>query len=539
MGLFGSTKKRRRKYTNQALAAFRPIVEKYGLGMEESEYRYIAEAIGDAKAKAKKGIFGGFNILGVVFSVVGSIFTGGILGIVTGAVGLVANKITTTNALKAQDLALRADAGFRKAAWQRAFNDSKDSGRLSNIISRKDYAIYADGSIFRQNAPGSESYSPSIAYDTSKGLRQDLKEDKVDEMIMTRDHYVKGGNDGYIGEVSEGWIEKGDGGITVRESQDATMINAGKNSDRIYKGFVELVGVGFDFCGTANKHYQDVIQRQVWPFYRKICSEDFLDKNKNYNRALRLELPMHMDDLTKTKETTQEERDKAFKNSEAFKRVVEADLKAWENEAEQVNLRAEIEALKKELGKENQSGGEYYFLLKKIQQKQEAYKAKKEAKRKEIEEELFKSEKALMAGDFYIQKSRLYTLEEKKQNYTEMVEAKIALFISKVGRLTFYESNAFNNARFKGREFFYNTHLEWVNQNSKNIDDFFDAFYENDSEENIVSFYESYVLNNFDRVEFRNNTSENAFYLDLNGKRYIKIVKSDIKGVLEPIYKGF
>lgn len=540
MGLFGSSKKKRRKYTQQMLDTFRPIVEKYGLGMQESEYRYIAEAIADAKVEAQKGVFGGFNILGVVFSVVGSILTGGILGIVSGVVSLVSNKITTGNALKAQDLALRADMGYKKAAWQKAMNDSRDNGRLSNLIIRKDYAIYADGSIYRQNAPGSESFSPSIAYDTTKGLRADLKEDAVDEMIMTRDHYTKGGNDGFIGEVGEGWIEKGEGGISVRESQDSLMVNAGKNNERIYKGFVELAGVGFDFCGTANKHYQEVIKRQVWPIFRQICSEDFLDKNKNYNRALRLELPLHMDALTKTKDTTQEQRDKAFKESEAFKRVVEEDLKAWENEKEQVDLRAEIEALVEELKKVLDSGGDTRFISMQIDKKNKAYKARKEAKQNELENALFESEKALMAGDFYIQKSRLYTIEQKKQNYAEMVGVKIDIFLAKVGRLCYYESvSAFNNARLLGVEFFYNENSQWFMENSKNIDIFYDSIYENDDDESVVGFYENYILTHFSEVEFSNGKSEKAFWMDLGQKRYLKVVKSDISKILEPIYKGF
>ncbi len=51
------------------------------------------------------------------------------------------------------------------------------------------------------------------------------------------------------------------------------------------EGFTEEVGVGFNFKGTANKHYEEVVARQVHPFLRQICTEDFIDKNKNYNRA--------------------------------------------------------------------------------------------------------------------------------------------------------------------------------------------------------------------------------------------------------------
>ena len=78
-----------------------------------------------------------------------------------------------------------------------------------------------DGSIYRQNAPGSENCSPSLAYDTSKGLRGDLKENKIDEMIMTRAHYTQGGNEGFMGEISEGYMQKGEGGIGAKKSKIA------------------------------------------------------------------------------------------------------------------------------------------------------------------------------------------------------------------------------------------------------------------------------------------------------------------------------
>ncbi|CAM3375295.1 hypothetical protein CAUP111243_01550 [Campylobacter upsaliensis] len=523
MGLTGRTKRKRKRYYNQAMNQFGAIIEKYELGMAANEYSYIAWAIADAKVEASKGIFGGFNIFGGIFTIIGSIFTGGILGIVGGGLGLAANKIMTGNALKAGDLAFRANATYAKSAWQKAFNDSRNKGDQSLLNSDKNYSIYADGSIYRQNAPGSESYSPSLAYDTSKGLRGDLKEDKVDEMIMTRAHYTQGGNEGFVNELGEGYIQKGEGGISVKEKQDSHLINAKKANDRILKGFSELVGVGFDFKGTANKHYEAVVAKQVHPFFRQICTEDFIDKNKNYNRALRLELPLHFDELTKTRRQSKEERDKAFKESESFKRVLNEDYEKWLGESEEL----------KELEKALENAGWFY---KKIER--QIAKLKEENK-KRLEKALFESEKALMSGDYYIQKSRLYTLEEKRENYAQMVEVRVEDFIKKVPFVCFYKDEAaLNNASFLNTELFYNENSTWISKNSKDIDSCFDTLFSEDSDENIISFYETYILNHFAPLVFKNGESKEAFYLIFEGKIYLKVVEN-AELLKERVYRGF
>lgn len=532
MGLTGRSKRKRKRYYNQAMGQFGAIIQKYELGLEPKEYDYIAWAIADAKVEASKGIFGGFNLFGTIFTVIGSVFTGGVLGIIGGGVGLVGNKIMTGNALKAQDLAFKAQAGLKKAAWQKAFNDNK--GEMSLLNSDKNYNIYADGSIYRQNAPGSESFSPSLAYDTSKGLRGDLKEDSVDEMIMTRAHYREAGNEGYLNELGEGYIQKGEGGISVKEKQDSHLINAKKANDRILKGFSELVGAGFDYKGTANKHYEAVIAKQVHPFFRQICTEDFIDKNKNYNRALRLDLPLHFDDLAKTREQSKKEREEAFKESERFKRVLNEDYEKWLNESEELkSLEKTLESLK-EVDIDIMP-----FKLMHIKALEKQIKELKETKKKELEKALFEREKALMGEDYYIQKSRLYTLKEKRDNYAEMVEVRVENFIKKVPFVCFYKNEAaLNNASFLNHELFYHQNSAWIKQNSKDIDHCFDTLFNSDNEENIIAFYETYILNHFAPLVFKNGERKEAFYLIFENKIYLKIVEN-AETLKERIYKGF
>ena len=53
MGLTGRSKKRRRRYFNEAMANFNAINEKYALGMKPQSYEYIAWAIADAKTEGE------------------------------------------------------------------------------------------------------------------------------------------------------------------------------------------------------------------------------------------------------------------------------------------------------------------------------------------------------------------------------------------------------------------------------------------------------------------------------------------------------
>lgn len=544
MGLTGRSSKRRRRYFNQSMNAFNKINKEYGLGMEPKSYEYIAWAIADAKVEARKGSFGGFNILGGIFTVVGSIFTGGVLGMIGGAVGMIGNKVVTNNAIKLGDLSLKVDEAYKKGAWLKSLNNTRDEGRNSLLTSDKTYSIYADGAIFSQNAPGSQSYSPTIAYDTSKGLRNDLKENKVDEMIMTRAHYTSGGNEGFITELSEGYIEKGEGGISVRETQDSLMIKARVNNERILKGFTELVGVGFDFKGTANKHYEEVVSKQVHPFFRTICSEDFIDKNKNYNRALRLELPLHFEDLAKTREMSEKEKKEAFMKQERFIRVVEEDYEAWLETSEDIKqIEKTIKSYERTIEDFLEKGNTYYahIYTQKKEELEEKLEKIKADKKEALKNALYESETALMADDFYIQKSRLYTSEEKKENYVDMIEAKIDLFLSRANVLYFHISDkALNNAYFLEQEIYYNTDLKWLENNKIDLDTAFNTLYTDESGDNLISFYENVLSVNFANLRLFGGEESGAFYVLINNKVYFKVLESEVEAQLkEKIYKGF
>ncbi|MCR2109014.1 hypothetical protein CUPS4066_09940, partial [Campylobacter upsaliensis] len=159
----------------------------------------------------------------------------------------------------------------------------------------------------------------------------------------------------------------------------------------------------------------------------------------------------HFEDLAKTREQSKEERNKAFKESERFKRVLNEDYEKWLKQSE------ELKSLEKTLENLREVDIDIMpFKLMHIKALEKQIKELKETKKKELEKTLFEREKALMSEDYYIQKSRLYTLEEKRDNYAEMVEVRVENFIKQVPFVCFYKNEAdLNNASFLNNELFY------------------------------------------------------------------------------------
>lgn len=540
-GLFSSTKKRRARYTKEALSKFNRIVAKYELPMQENEYKYIAQAIGDAKAKAaKKSFFGGF--LGAVFSIVGGIFTGGILGFASASLGVLSSKKLASNALKSSNLAFKTSNTFKKAAWLKNINETQKDKQ--ELISDKTYPIYADGSIYKLHAAGSQTYSPSIAYDTTKGLNENIQYEKIDEMIQTRSHYTLAGNEGYMYEISEGFIEGLQKEFDTEEKINAFANEAFLKTQKIKKAFSELVQAGFDYKNTALKHYEEVIKRQIHPILRKIISLDFLEKNKNYNKALRLELPLNLNDLIEKKLLSEEEKDKQITQKKEFKNIIETKMQKWK-EKRLKEIQKEEQAWQKILNiqwgpifkKEQRAKYEAWK-----QKTQNDFLAEEKALKSRLEKELLAEEKRLLEDEFYIQKSKLTSIEAKKRDYLEKVEFKVSLFLAKVSRLYHFLSTEENNAMLLNESFFYNDNPAWLEENVKSIDEIFNHIYVNKTdlseEQAKIHFYENYILKHFTSVQVRSENFK-AFWIRLEGKLWLKIVKTDLSEVLSPIFKGF
>lgn len=209
MGLLSSLKKRRRRFESQIMQRFDEISQKHGLNLNSDDYRYIAQSLAKAKVK-RRGFFGGFGILDLVFSVA-SIFTGGALG--AAAAGLVTNMLTSKNAKKAQYLAYQTHTLQRKTAWQKALGDKAEEGEGVFFRNLQAYPAYANGALFKRGAAGSQSFAPSSAFDVTKGLSGQIKTESIDEMLTGRGHFAAAGNAGYMQEVGGATSTRKAGGL--------------------------------------------------------------------------------------------------------------------------------------------------------------------------------------------------------------------------------------------------------------------------------------------------------------------------------------
>lgn len=214
--------------------------------------------------------------------------------------------------------------------------------------------------------------------------------------------------------------------------------------------------------------------------------------------------------------------------------MLDEDYKTWLEQGE------ELKSLEAEIKRLNEADPEIEpFKFIRIKALKTQITKLKQTKKKELENALFKREKALMGEDYYIQKSRLYTLKEKRDNYAEMVEVRVENFIKKVPFVCFYKNEAaLNNASFLNHELFYHQNSAWMKQNSKDIDRCFDTLFNEDSQKNIIAFYETYILNHFTPLVFKNGERKEAFYLIFENKIYLKVVEN-ARELKERIYKGF
>lgn len=526
MGLLSILKSKRKRYTQEALRDFAKINKKYQLGLHERDYIYIAQALGKAKANAKKSFLKGLNFFDVVF--VGISLFNGHLFLAGGGVGFKYKKHTQNQ--KINDLRLKTFLLNQKTQALRNFNPLKNKSFLKNINT---YANYADGGVYKDGAPGSETFKATQPYDVTKGLRNDFKISEIDEMINNRAHYTAAGNEGFIDAIFEGFILESNGGVDVREIQSALLQNAENNYERIYKGFVELVGKGFNILNTADKHFQELINKDVKSFLSYINSLEFIEKNKNYNKALRLEIFVNLNKWTQDEQINAEDN---FKNQARFQKKIDTLMLEWEKTDEKLNqLKKELKKILKEA--EGESDGRDFrdeLLL-----QNSFINGHLDDKRKALINELYKSEKALLNDVYYVQKSQLYTQAEKKKNYKYLIETFMDVFTAKIGRLIYCESDLGNNAIIQGWLFNYNTNLAWINENSKTLDELYAKLYPNDNDEDLIDFYETHILNGFVEGEFINKEPFNAFFIRLDNKPYIKIIKGDISFLKKRIYKGF
>lgn len=349
-----SWKKKRDRYYKEKLRQYEQISKDYELGLKWEEYQPIAWEYADKKAQSEKkwyeSIFDGnifealLNIVVAVVGVVFSIVTYGASSWITIAViaGSVASLAYSFYAMNIEDKMpfIQAQAN-RIASMQSSLESLQEAkfakDQLTHWLIYCPYEIFANGSIYKSQSAGSESYSPSIPYDATKGILGKYHTNRIDEKITNRGHYTQGGNEGYFSSVfssHEVPLSKFD--LSLEARQDTLENNMKAANERITEGFNKLNELYFNILGTAQRIYERVFKEQVEVFYGKMITNDFLDKIKNYQKAKRANFNFLLRKHFKgKKKTTQEILAQIQKLKDHYKNVQESDLyttdeKAWE-----------------------------------------------------------------------------------------------------------------------------------------------------------------------------------------------------------------
>lgn len=270
------------------------------------------------------GIFGIFKFLllvvAIVLTVVVGIFSGG------SAIGIGISLIVTIVSYGVTEAVTTymADAEKTKLAQKNEIDRQKENvdlglkfaksaerTQLTNSLIFNISGIMPNGAQYNQNQAGSQTYSPSIAYDPMKGLLGTIGESSTDEFTQNRSQVKLAGGKDYIQKMLGA-----DFPLATFDLAQALLVENNKiNAEikhwmyRISFALERLGKLGWEVGGDGQyPSLKDVQKRLINTHIRsrinKICANDLSIKQKNYNKGLRYEMPLQVNEILKiTKET--------------------------------------------------------------------------------------------------------------------------------------------------------------------------------------------------------------------------------------------
>lgn len=471
MSWFSSLYSEKEKVRDRYLDTFSKINKEYELDIPYNDYYAVAEALGKEEGKTWLGhiIDNPALIVGAVLAVVSAIYTSGTSLYVYAAWVSAAISVAGVFAYgfakeKSVKLETAINAALSGTAMTKAKEEAFSQGdRLTQYIIYTDYEIYANGSIYSKNRAGSESFSPSLDFDTAKGIFGELKYNQIDEISQNRAHFTASGNKGFFQSTLNTEFPLAEGGITTKQIQDSLENNARAASQRITKGFEELANNKFNFTNRLEEIMQRVLEQQVYSFYKKMINNDFLDKLKNYQKGQKADFNfLYLKDFLKKAQSEEAKKSNAKKS-----------IKKNVNFKAEVKKRT-IQYLDKNFTSLLQTYIEYFFRIKfpfktynyrktitidnffteyhyytrleyidlggdngvsskevtynTLELKDEFYKLKYSEFYTQFENELLDYEYSILQKTYYKQRSFLYTLEEKAQEHLQALRTLFIFF---------------------------------------------------------------------------------------------------------------
>ncbi|RDU57099.1 hypothetical protein CQA49_00065 [Helicobacter sp. MIT 00-7814] len=302
-------KKQHNRFREQKKQKFREISAKYELGLSDDDFKDDAQALADAKYSHRLYI-GGWKVLGnymivLITSVVAIIMgvatlgssaplsaamiVSAVGGIVGGVVGIVTASLenfhfkpqnSITN-FKTLTLSLERSALEMK--------NKEQEMRLTHSIIFGKYEIYASNSTYLLGRAGSEDFSPTCAFDSTRGLRGEKIGDEITQVINKKSHTTLAGNKNYLQNLTQSEIPIKTQGLETELIAQTRQYQLKSRLKQINQGAQELVSEGFGTADSnrANNVIKRVSDKATNLYKTQIRTLDTLEKLKNYSLGLR------------------------------------------------------------------------------------------------------------------------------------------------------------------------------------------------------------------------------------------------------------
>lgn len=212
-----------------------------------------------------------------------------------------------TMKLEAQKISFQSATNYNAAS-----NDLREHKKYAGTHSKihNAYRIYANGDIFTSQSAGSETFTPTRAFNPTEHFRTQKPEiytslpqsqksyKNTDEIVQNKGHYHLSGNDGYGEEISPNIPREN---IKNLENDSEYKLNFFTNhNQRLQRGYAALAPWLLDEWENMTKRDKNYTA-QEWlqavydadmGFYKNLYytyleSKDFLNKLRHYNQAIR------------------------------------------------------------------------------------------------------------------------------------------------------------------------------------------------------------------------------------------------------------
>ncbi|WP_240451796.1 hypothetical protein [Helicobacter sp. L8] len=243
-------------------------------------------------------------IIGVLVGVLVSVFNfgagtplgGAIIGIaVTSAVADIVGTITSSifkdYASNATQFDQSSISGFKAGAQLIKQNLALENTRVTYALIYNPYAIFPEGSIYKDENPGTLGYRAGLeAPNCMKGILGTKQPNLFAEQINNSAHRHKAGNAFY--DPLKLPFPTSDFALNSQRTKEAMQANLKKRIAQIQEGFSMLVSERFGAFDTqvVERLFEHHQRKFIRPMIDQLNSHDFLEKMKYYPRGHRLPL---------------------------------------------------------------------------------------------------------------------------------------------------------------------------------------------------------------------------------------------------------